>query len=95
MEELLAVYFINEKNIKDLKREFETTILPSKPNIIIEFKIDMVVVIQTIHLADLFENKFRCSSKTVWLATREEFDTRFKIINDVFRTDTFAFITRK
>lgn len=94
MEEILSVYFITEENIAELKRDNENDILPSVPGVAIEFEVGKVMVVQTIKATDLFEETFHTTRHNVWLATREQFDAKFNIDEEV-ETEYFALISRK
>jgi hypothetical protein len=95
MEEILSVIIINQENLAEAKRLYEAKVLASVPGAPIEFKIGMVIVTQTIHTDDLFASSFKCTQENIWLATRNEFDAKFNMVDDGNKTDTFAIITRK
>lgn len=94
MEEILSVYFITEENLESLKSENESDILTSVPGCSVEFKVGKVVIVQTIKTPDLFDEPFYNTRHNVYLATREEFDARFVITEEV-ETENFAIISRK
>ncbi len=95
IEEILAVYIINEENLDALKKEYGTDIMPSSLGTDVEFKIGNVIVIQTIHSLDLFIDRFKCTKQYVWIAPLSEFNEKFNIVDDAHKCETFAIITRK
>lgn len=60
-----------------------------------DFKVGLVVVVQTINSSDPFDPRMGIRNENCWLVTREEFDSKFTIKDDDNKTDTFAIITPK
>ena len=97
-EIIMSAYFINEENANDFRSDsaFDNIVAAISSGPARSITPGNVIVVQTVHIDDPFEPaKFKTTHNDYWLATREEFDRAFNIVDDANRTDTFALITHK
>lgn len=92
---ILSVHILTDDNIDELIRlhtQWNTTFygLPG-----VTIKVGNVIVEETIDTPDIFDPAFGIRNCNFYLATREEFDSKFVINEDANRTETFALITKK
>lgn len=97
MKVILTASFVTEKNLAELMNEYRAGILSSKIETPAVFEVGKVIVTMTIKYIDLFDETIGLVHKESWLATREEFDARFNIVDEVeaLNGETFTIVTRK
>ena len=95
-EIILSVTFITPENLAEAERIYsKKDVYSSKAGYPLEYAAGKVIVTRTIHTPDLFSETWKFTNEHHWLATREEFDAKFNVVNDGNRTDQFALITQK
>jgi hypothetical protein len=96
IEIILTAHIITEENKAFLTTEYEADDVKSSSNGgPTSFEPGYIAIVRELSVPDVISPHIHNRITTVWIVPKEEFDSKFDLIDDIWRTKEFGRIRRK